>query len=125
MSDPERLEVQPQDQGRTVLELLADRFWDVPTSDLKRLVQAGEVTLEGRSCGPGQGLQAGQALELFPEDLEHRPSAEGLGEGQALGQRQGPLRPGLLLEDAVHCQDAVPTQGLGGGREVAYRLRLL
>jgi RluA family pseudouridine synthase len=70
VSDPTQLEVLPDEGGLTVLELLADRFPDVPTSHLKRLIQASEVTLAGRACGPGQSLQTGDQLELYLEDLE-------------------------------------------------------
>lgn len=67
---PPALSVGPAEAGATVLAFLAERFPDVPTAQLKHLVQDGGVTLNGRRCGPGQSLSEGDHLALDPDDLD-------------------------------------------------------
>lgn len=64
------LEVEAHEAGQTALAFLSEQLPDVPTASLRHLIQDGGVTLNGRTCGPGQALAAGDVLELDPDDLD-------------------------------------------------------
>lgn len=67
---PSVITVEPDEVGLTVLGLLGERYPDVPTSALKRLVEEGGLELNGHRTGPGQGLFEGDVLEVEDDDLE-------------------------------------------------------
>ncbi len=67
---PSVITVEPDEVGLTVLGLLGERYPDVPTSALKRLVEEGGLELNGHRTGPGQGLFEGDVLEVEDDGLE-------------------------------------------------------
>lgn len=74
--EPLTLEVSAEEAGMTVLALLAERLPDVPTAQLKHLVQEGGVALNERRCGCGQTLSHGDLLEVEAEGLERIEPAQ-------------------------------------------------
>lgn len=71
-------EVEPHEAGEPLLSLLGERLPEATTASLRELIDAGEVLLNGRRCGPRQALAAGDAVELRGLDLLERVAPERL-----------------------------------------------
>jgi RluA family pseudouridine synthase len=63
------LEIGDAQAGLTVLQVLGDRFHDVPTSQLRELVRLEGVLRNERPPGPNQRLEVGDRLEVWPAGL--------------------------------------------------------
>lgn len=68
--DAEQWEVEGDEAGLTVLQLLSDRLYDVPTAPLRNLVRYGGLLWNGHQTGLNQTLSAGDQLEVWTAGLE-------------------------------------------------------
>ena len=64
--DPIVFTVPPTAAGLRLDVYLAQQELPFSRSQLARRIEAGEVTLDGRACRPGQKLRAGQRLRFVP-----------------------------------------------------------
>ncbi|HNF98383.1 MAG TPA: S4 domain-containing protein, partial [Pseudomonadota bacterium] len=64
--DPIVFTVSPSAAGLRLDVYLAQQELPFSRSQLARRIEAGEVTLDGRACRPGQKLRSGQTLRFVP-----------------------------------------------------------
>lgn len=66
----ETFTVEPDERGATLLEVLAERLFDVGATDLRRLLRDRRVTVGGRAAAPDRTVEPGDEISVDLADVE-------------------------------------------------------
>jgi RluA family pseudouridine synthase len=66
----ETFTVEPDERGATLLEVLAERLFDIGTTDIRRLLRDKRVTVDGRAAAPDREVQPGEQVAVDLAEVE-------------------------------------------------------